>query len=963
MIDLTQAYKDALFGPLKYLIQISEDNGVSWVTLPMGAEVVSPLGSLTGETEIEPFQFVGSDIEITAFNENGYWTNSSKTGKLDTGLAIKFRIKTAPQAIADEWVQLIEGYVDLSTVTNYRTGYTVCFTVRGTLNVLDSVLANYVLADRPATYPWKFGGWLQVVSVDGAHPEGLFELKLDASEAKISWDNGIGKSINTDSDIVLTGQNYNVITVRNLRGTQAATSLAQTSGTISQWVAIKSVDSVKGYYQPFVSLPMDRLKALIYDYVDLDYSGVESFPIKRPDPNIINYVPERLFGSTTFTHLEPVCVVGLDNNRWLISFDNPGTTGITGAYVLTITETPYFKVQSLAAFDPAHLTGVGPIVNAYRTTTYLYLLGEATGENHHRYLNTISSGWKIYKYNLATGAYIGVYGGVGALLWKSFAGFADDDFYGAIITTGILAKTNRIQISGASLAFTVKSLSAYQVGVSMCPGVVSLRQVYICATGYIDSTDNKVKVYLQIYDTVNNINYSVLTEIASDYDQVYSFYNLGPVSMAKRNVVAENNGIFLETFGLYIMLGPITYTAGTKTKQLNSDKAELHGVLIDEYTGYLYIIYGIAKNYSGNYFNCISTGQTGYVFMDDLPDWQSATIVGRSIVFTSATNGAIVGVVKTITAFERIEYMTDRFCSKITFDTALPATLSAGDAFKVYTAGFSLTSARYEYDKIDDDIQFIKEGPMVGTFTTIPQSTGFLAGVDFVKAFGDKELLFKNVPGGYPLAGDYNADGTRILIVTQDNIQVVDLNQADGIDTTPEQYPEVALADFGDKTLRDAIQEVAISANCFLMPSEHNKKLSLIYRGKTITPVFTLLNTEYKEGPRATPYYDYDAIELNDKKAGVFYAGNKQRDLSLTTQTTPDAYSQSLANDILDHIGSGDRTHEIVVSGRLELEPGDEGYLELKNGTQVTGRILGISTDPLTLDRSMTVREIPNASH
>lgn len=866
MIELTPAFKKAIkSGPLKYLIQISEDDGVAWQDIPDGAQPMSPLGELSGETEITPFQFVGSDIEISCFNRDGFWTNSAGTGKLDTGYAVKARLKIAPQSIDNEWCQLIEGYIDLGSVTRYRTAFTVVFTVRGVLNTLDSVLANYVLADRSAKYPHKFGGWLEIVSVDGAHPDGLFELKFDASEQKISWDNGPGQSINTSSNIVLTGQSGNVITVRNMRSGTDATSLPQTSGTIIQWIAIKYIQSpttgnyFKAALQPNTCMTLAQFKQAVYQYVDLNLDGVESIPIKRPDANIINYNVD--FVNYYFTRMQPVHVVGIDANRWLISFDG-GV--ITGNYILTVSDTDYFKVQSFARFDPSDLPGI--IVNSYKSSTSLYLLCETATTRKHSYSNIITD-WTITKYTLSLGFVCRATGTTTGIFYKSFVGFGDNDFCFAK-PTGVgepnYAVTMRVTMGTTvpiTLSYTTVS-GEYDTGVTMAPACYIHNSIYVCITGVTNATNKKTDVYLQIYRRNDGRTWSQLAEIEPVYDPTNKLkLQYGPISVVKNDGAILKADGTVETYipSFYLLMGAIKYdaTIGSITRQpFNSDKQDLY-----------------------------------------------------KISFTKAfpNSGYIPGIV---------------------------------------------------YDKKTISSNFISGTSLLKTIELVRESIGLIVNKDTAFELNhDNEILYKNVPGGYPLAGDYNSDGTRILIATQDNLQVVDLNMAGGTDTTPNQYPEVALADFEDKTLREAVEQAAISANCFVMPSEHNKRLSLIYKGKAVNPVFTLLNTEYKEGPKATPYYDYDAVEVNGKRAGVFSAGNRQRDISLTTQTTPDAYSQSLAVDILKHIGSGDRTHEIIANGRVELEPGDEGYLELENGTQTEVMILGHNTNPESLDRSLIVRE------
>lgn len=942
MITLTPFFKTAIAngGPMKYRIEISEDNGISWQTIPSGADIISPLGTLSGETELEPFDFKGPDIELTAFNQDGYWTNSAKTGKLDTGLAVKMRILESPQSIANEWVQLIDGYIDLSSVVNYRTAFTCFFTVRGTLNILDSVLANFVLAGRPARYPHKFGGWLEIVEVDPSYPEGLYELKFDAGEQKISWDNGPGQSINTSSVLYLKGQTGNQIAVRNMRNQTDATALPQTSGTISQWIAVK-VDHAdankKRAYQPNVSMPLSELKLNVYEYVDLNLDEVSSIPIKRPDANIVNY--NCGFVNNAFERMQPVHVVGIDANRWLISLDG----GVyTGNFVLTVTNDPYFKVQSFTRFDPSNLGSNAIIINSYRSSDMLYLLVEDAVERKHSYLNNTNQ-WYLYKYTLATMAFAGYNGGTGSILYKSFVGYSNNNFYAGIMTDATHAKINKIVSSDtAALAYTLLT-DNFIPGVSMCPGVISLEQFYVCLSSFINTTDNTINTYLQIYDIKNNQSYSIMGDIDSPYEP-NRYWQFGPVGIGKNNVIVDYGVTLINTLGVFILMGPIAYSDNLQNP-LNSDDTKLYEVLINDPDASISMLSSKAVDWD----KYISTGSYNTFYF---PYVEYTAKAGDIVKWTSGANAGITKIISSITTiFSGTSAVLVRIVLTTNLLQPISGVANAQDTFEIYPGSMSLTNATYKYKtKNHSGINLIKES--IITAGTIPQSTGFFVDESEAISFDDNSL-YKNVPGGYPLAGDYNLDGTRILIATQDNLQVVDINQK----TTPNQYPEVALADFEDKNLRDAVQEEAISANCHLMPSEHNKRLSLIYRGKAANPQFTILNTEYSEGPRATPYYDYDAVELNGKKAGMFTAGNRQREISLTAQTTPDAYSQSLAYDILKHIGSGDRTHEIQVVGRIELEPGDEGFVELENGKTKTIMLLGHNTDPETLGRNLIVRE------
>lgn len=947
MIELTPAFKEALkTGPVKYQIQVSDD-GQAWQDLPGGAEAMLPLGSLTGETEIQPFEFTGSDIEVTANNENGYWSNNAKTGKLDTGIQTRMRIKIAPTSISNEWVQLISGYIDLATVTNYRHEYRVVFIVRGQLNVIDNVLANYVLADMPATYPRRFWGWLTITEVDPAHPEGLFELKYDNSNQKLYWNNGTGYYIDLDK-IQLFGQTGNYIKIDKWQLAEA-----DSKQSVSQWIAIKKNSSgVLTAYQTPAAMPIAHLKNKIYNNVNLDISEVSEYPIAGPDPNAINYIPEQLLGSSDFTYLSPTHVMMVDANRWLISFDGGALTGI---YLLTTEESPFFKVQSFLRFDPSNLSDNAIMLNGYNslyTDNYIYLLCEETATRIHPIYNYVTT-WKIYKYTTGL-VFVGAYAGTGNLLYKSFAGKSDDNFYGLIKTSATKAKINKIVISSGALAYTLKS-PEYHPGVSFCPGTIALGQFYAFFTGYSDTTENKVKVYVVLHDTANDTNYPILTEITTPLDP-YRSWQFGPVDISAISTIRYKLMV-RESLGLFVLLGPINWDGTTARYKLLSDRNELHEVYADNVDSPLVRYSGYVENYTGY----ISTGQTTYFYCSQISD----NIVGMTVEFTS---GANVGETRAISAQEQIYRLGLGFITKITMAVALPNIVNGGspfvgkdgDAFKIYTGAFSLVSARYEYIKHDEQVNIIKQGQdsQVSPASWTTETTGFMANRESVYGFRARDEMFKNNKQGYPVAGDFSKDGSKILIASKDVILVYNINNELSSINNPKQYPEVAYADFDDKTLRDVVEDVARSCNAYLMPSEHNGKLSLIYKGNSPAISFTILVGEYRAGSRYTPYYNYDLVKCNGKSAGIIYAGNKQRSLDVSTQATPEAYSQSLALDILNKMPSGDRLHDIVVNGRLELEPGDFGYLETVDGSTKKVMIMSINTNPTTVEREMLLIEV-----
>ena len=968
MITLTPAFKTAIAngGPMKYRIEISEDNGISWQTIPSGADIISPLGTLSGETELEPFDFKGPDIELTAFNQDGYWTNSAKTGKLDTGLAVKMRILESPQSIANEWVQLIDGYIDLSSVVNYRTAFTCVFTVRGCLNILDSVLANFVLADRPATYPHKFGGWLKINSIDQSTPEGLYELRYDASTQMISWDNGPAVNIGIRGAPSLTGQSGNSLSVENMlfyHGDEAY-ALRQKSGTISQYIAVKSVSGVKTVLQNNLSLPLSWFKTKIANNIDLDISQVSAFPVANGDHTTVNYIPDQLLASSAFSRLYPVHVFSLAANKWYISFSGGALTGL---YVLTVDTTDYLKVQSFVSAEALINEAGAVVVNSFITNNYCYLFCETQYRTDHRTNNTVRT-WVIKKYRKSDNAQVGSYNGaINYLLWKSLAIKADDTFYGFIRTddgsTDWPAKVYLIALSGTStITITVKTTGIVRPGPSMCPAVISVGQYYIMASVYVDYTDNKGKVYLNLYDITNNQAFNILSEIEHTWDD-FDYYRMGPIAMARNRISNVIDGrVDTETLGVYLLMGNIKYNR-TDSHALVSGDSYIKQILIGNFSNPVVRVTSEAKDYDGTTY--ISTNETAKVYCP----YFSTNVIDMNLIWTSGNNN---------TQSQEISAQSDCFATIATrryhltiLTVSLPYTNPIvgesivtgepdGDDFKIVTDVFNASTARFTYKDVDvTDPVYLSEGSAnPDTATVGPVSVGLIATIKDCRSLRyGHDIIASNIGESYVMAGGFNSAGDRLLLATQDNIIVTDIYTGATGEVQPNQYPEVALADFEDKNLRDAVQEAAISANCHLMPSEHNKRLSLIYRGKAANPQFTILNTEYSEGPRATPYYDYDTVTLNDKRAGVFTAGNRQRDISLTAQTTPDAYSQSLAHDILKHIGSGDRTHEIQVVGRIELEPGDEGFVELENGTIKTIMLLGHNTDPETLGRNLIVRE------
>lgn len=952
MIEVSQAFKDKRRGQLLYEFRLSDDGGQSWQEPPTSAYPILPLGSIQQRTEDpEPFSFVGPDMEITCRNQTGYWTNEDKTGKLDAGMVL-FRVRTSI-AGTDEWIKHIQGPIDAGTVRT-EAGGVVSFTVRGLLNMLDNYLANVYNAKQLVAYtdssgphpgfPPKYAKWISIKEIDQAHPEGLFELSFNAERRTFTWAGGapveILESPNYQGSIELTlvGRNGERLTIQsNSVATETQyfpTEVGESNKDVSQWIYIKRTGLPAGYsvaaYCPYITESFADLKANLADIVDLDLDPlkIRALDIQGDDAAIASLSATWDKSNTGYN---AVMVLGIGNNRWLVSsHSNPyrgtyiveaGYVGVGGSYCYRIT-----NIICLYG-APVYLKG-----RVYGN--YAYLVADTDGVGHYmRFLNN----WAIHRLNRFNLGLTTICDSTGAgkpLFWSSVDyNPGDNKLYMVLVVSTSQGQIYRYDLSTGNFAAIGSAFAT--TGPTMLPGIIShlssAPNVYICISAD-KSAGKKIFKYI-VYDIINTTQYTYDYETGSWDEEDFAY--IGPIS------IGDYAGRYLTQYPIYDIsrvtfvynIGTIVYDdyltsyetifrpVGGKSKLLKVEILKTAGIFIS----------GVAQDFMGPFYYYVNNN-TYYMYCARV----YAPLVGRTLTFTSGDNMSQSRVIS------MVDYGLSGGAMKIWFASPFPNNIVSGDEWRIYEA---LTLSE---DQKTQDVTDGGNGEKLVAGGYKSEATAYILSAERNKVWdlNRGRLILELAENGDTLqtALDYSVDRKRLLCATPNNFYVADLDACHAT-TGGNQYPEVNVNDYDNKSVREMLEDLAVSTYGRLIPSEHYGKLKLWSRGGQQMEEFTISRNQYRYAGQWEPYFNYDIIKLDDVEYGPVAILNQNRVLSLSSPQICPFNKRSLAKAVYDNIGVGARRHIVDTDWLIWLEPGDRGYLELPNGSTVTCEIIGTETD------------------
>lgn len=1012
MISVSDAFKAG--GRIQYLIEISDD-GISWQEPPDGAKVISA-GSISNEIEAGvPFSFVGPDCEIYAENINNWWSSPAGTGKLDSGAMIQLRIQTTVGSATDEYITHIRGPIDLASVQK-TDGDFVTFTVRGSLNYLDNILADYVLADRPGTYPYAFNHAIKISAVDQGHPEGLYLLEY--KDGKLTWDSGPAIALKDQATSqTVTGQTGNTLTIEYYNASDDFISMLPPE--CSQYLALKKDSSnVLQVYQVNPHNTLQHVKELISPYVDLDITEIDNIQAINPDVNIATYSPD----GNTHAKLNPICIVPTWNQKkFYASF---GSGVMSGVWEVEIDATAggdplrFVRIQKM----DATWTGSGVLVkglylyyeNAAAYTNKLYLLYDTAATPEYNNDQWLSS-WEIREVNLQTGAVVTL-PGAQHIAWRSFSGCLKDqagniinELYALRVSArraGNSAYIVKMTWSGTTITYANKSaaLTTIDKSVSLFPSCMVNNQFYCLADSYRNFSTGYIDQKIYVYDIIAGTNATAYTlsdvkyKIDFDFKTAGGAVNLiptGPTS-AEENATEISNLSVMLTIGGCTAIFPdfITAPSYPNVRAINGAERKLYNVIWTGGAGENMRVYrGIVKSSIGNYSN---TGSKTVLYLERILD---DNLVGKSIKFTS---GANAGDIKSITAQEDMlsGLAANGRMTKITFN-AFDDFIIPGDAFEIYNTaltGAVVSTAEISLDDID--IMIHNPGDSNGS-GLIVSNKGLYKNVSTGKAernYYQAYSQFNDVNHRRPISDNQGRKRIQSKVIYKRSVKLTNIAYVPIVEnifqspvlalayggndypgqTTARNYalvatndglmafalftsmhkPEFIFSDYRDGSLRDVVQDIASMSNARLMPSEHSGSIKYLYRGVAYDPLFALYADDYIYDNNYSPFYNYKAVTINGKTYGRIENNKFDYTLSLDIPSIPECLSYGLAKDIYNNLDGGAKMHRIRTIYKVWLEPGDVGHIGFRDDTTKKVMVISVNTDFESKEHTLTLLEV-----
>ncbi len=997
MIDVTQTYKDNLHGAKTWEIQVSAEgstwNDITWQDCPVGAEIVKPLGSIQQMTEDpQPFRFVGPDMQLMARNTLGFWTSDVQTGRLDTGDTVYVRVRVS--STAGEYITLIQGPIDSATFQK-EPGDMVSFTVRGTLNALDYQLATEYCANRQfaktgwlnGTYtvtggaPVKFCDMLTIWPASNSGPDGCFKLFYDAKKKTISYDNGPARGI-LDMDgasFLISGETTSqgvaaVYVLWGSMGTRTFTALP--SEDIETWIVQRHVvDAASGtdicyLYDCSPVSSLANFKAKLTAAVDLDISTIPNLAIDTPEPSIYQHVNDD--GSDFY----PAAIVGIGERTWLMS-------SWAGAYK------GIWKV--MISDDPMEIISFSKISDS--VACYMKLIGTdvvclcdtSTNKDEFTYKSFLvdgSLGVSVIALATMTETTRVPFAGFYEVAWKSFDALSATVAYCVIVTSGNNAQIYAIDIPGESASPVGSAFGAS--GPSMCPGCLVTNpseSYYVCITASYDF-DGSLKYASRGWHIGTSVYSAVILDINYDREEV-----IGPVGIASAYTETEVSGSVENPSGVIVLFDKLAYS-DVDYKATKHTAAGGDVWVINYSTGDTTFVYGAVgafptiPNTSKNWFYCA-------------PIWEDQT--GKTLAFTSGSNA---GESKVISA-HTLQNITppggsSMFVTKIAFGSDFTNVIANGDQFKIYETGVTLgdvvstkidelNGTTYLHNEIArvDDAYYEPSSYMVYNNTyrrrdVVGNEWRPSAIANFIRHTGTDSFGRKHSLGGiiYPVYGmvphafKKNLTGSMLAQVASSDRPWGAGKDTDGRAMIAGRYMltfintggttqkrQVSANQFENKTVREAIEEVATACNAYLFPSEHNRKLTLQYRGTMPTAVGGITRGQYQYDGLWSPRLPVDLLTIDGERRGNTVADKFGQELSLSSPQTHPSNRKSIANDIWEFLSQSRRWHKVITDWLIWHEPGDVVNLAVSSDTAKECLIVSTETDPESLAHSMTLLE------
>ena len=996
--------------PLTYDIAYSEDNGANWT--PLGADNnVLNIEALSQETELEPFAFVGPDVEVVCTNKTGFWTNPSGTGLLDTGARILFRIRSANANVSTEWITHIAGPVDLATISP-TNGCQVSFVVRGTLNLLDYYKANEATAvdQIGGKFPNKFNGWMKVIGVVSGHAEGLFPLTFDADKKTLQWN--YGKEIDVPVDLaessaaldledylgntlqVYAWQNQQILEAGTIDEWQFFGKIPEEN--ITQWLLVKDVsgtlhvfeagraDSVEDILQNIGALTgIDIPDHGVFIPVDDRQKTVASFfangtaPIEWPDD--IN----DLMSDDTWRIID---IVNIDSDKWIVTYGSLIST-VSVMFTCSAGDADT-RGGSAGITATVILTGYG-LMYGVRESYYIHALRHG-GCSLKGIINTFRV-IKVYNDGTITGLSndIDAFG-------RSFAMYAAGTYYLLKHTTLGRALLYRITALGtegtpAHTETLTKNWTIYADQPCVGAACICNERFYVAAAEADTPSDydappdafgqGNFTYRLVIWDILNSWMYKInlpIDDIQWNEDNVYSDGEGLAYPVITKMIDGGNNGS--GDISILATIGQV-YRTGDYNDQgweLRNTKQKLYKI-------------NIALNVSTLATGTAYTGGTvnDMVFssMSGLASNDSTLIIGKTIRFTSGSNAGMGTTIKHAELANGI----------IVFDNPFPTAVASGNTFIIEDFYVQKTVKEYvprhvaPYDPADRSLFKVLGGVRMVEAKTITEdveyelkdsgdktiggeialSNSHLSVVydyklvatqgaiyEFNK-FTQKPELITNIPNttdGPIVAIAYDLIKGYILYATKHGLHWINLTGQNY------DFATVQSNDFDDLSCRDVLHNLAVVRNAMVIPSEHSRSLTFQYRGDTLAFTdFTLAPGSYRYDQSYNPYFNYTGIEID----GYFLGTKDGLILSLTCGLIQPAFKRTLAIDILTKLYAGNRLHRVQTDWLIHYEPGDNGVLQINDETSGTPTtvnknvmVLGIETDFNNRTHTLTLLEM-----
>lgn len=995
--------------PLTFSIHYSL-NGSTWTELTEANGIVN-IESLSSETEMEPFDFVGPDVEVICQNKSGFWTNPAGTGLLDTGARVFFRIRTANTKVSTEWVTHIQGAVDLATTSIVDTNQ-VSFVVRGSLNLLDTYYANEATSFYDVVvWPRKFGRWLKIDSIVAGHDEGLFPLTFDAEKKTLQWNYGIEVDVPEayvypDTPLELTDYLGNTLKVwawQKQHIMEAGTPDEwyvmgkMPEEDVTQWILIRDHLGTLKPNQPGIGQDTSTIIQGIEDLTGVDIADHAVFMECNDRDKAVAPIDDYESILTNTGDAVQTDLLGVATNKWWLSISGntasrvdridfrDGSASVRGGYDGgAVISTGY-------GLSPMIIDGSAKVHGARHAADY-----------HRDIMKTI----KVTRLLASDGSIEKLSNDIDAF-YRSLAVYDTNTYYllkHTSIGKSKLYKINALGTEGTP-AHTETLTKNWTINTDTpCMAAACIANGFYVAAAEASTPsstnappdafgEGSIGYKLLVYDIANALMYKIaipFDDIKWDEDNVYK--DAGGVVIPVITRLIDGGGD--SSFSVLATIGQVYRTGDYNDVgwQLKNTKQKL-------------IKINVEMNISTLFSGAVSTGfgaTTKFVFLGSAGA-DASSFIGKTCRFTSGSNSGMGSTIKYATAYgdsvpggqpiyieldqampnniaadnliiedfyiqktvreyipKEIKLKNHRNKSKL-IDFIRPDSRNVERPIKAISSSKTITEDQ-SYELVDSDKKTLGEEVLIANAAPFAVGRKIIVSKATIYEFNEatqKPDFKHSIPvsqDGAITAAAYDPGKDHLLYATDKTLFWMNI--------TGQNYDFASLpcSDFDDLSCRDVLQNIAVMRNAIILPSEHNKRLTFRYRGASLAfEDFELLSSQYRYDHSYRPYFNYTGIEID----GYFLGVKTGLVLSLTCGLVQPAFKRSLALEILTNLYAGNRLHRVETDWQIQLEPGDNGVLNYNDGTLTPPAdiekyvmVLGVETDINRRVHALTLLEM-----